>query len=53
MLDLLNAVARADGQLGWSIVYGESSSAKRVTLTIGHYGNGPSFGWPTLPPGVS
>jgi hypothetical protein len=53
MLDLLNAVARADGQLGWSIVYGESSSAKRVTLTIGHYGNGPSYGWPTLPPGVS
>jgi hypothetical protein len=53
MLDLLNAVARADGQLGWSIVYGEASSTKRFTLTIGHYGSGPSYSWPTLPPGVS
>ncbi|HEY2153153.1 MAG TPA: hypothetical protein VGH34_20255 [Vicinamibacterales bacterium] len=53
MLDLLNAIARADGQLGWAVVYGESSSTKRLTLTIGHYGNGPSYSWPTLPPGVS
>ncbi len=53
MLDLLNAIARTDGQLGWAIVYGEASGTKRFTLTIGHYGNGPSYSWPRVPPGVS
>jgi hypothetical protein len=49
ILDLLNAVARADGQLGWSVLYGTPASAKRFALTLGHYGNGPTFGWPSLP----
>jgi hypothetical protein len=49
LLDVLNAAARADGQLGWAVSYGPASSATRFTLTIGHYGNGPSASWPERP----
>jgi hypothetical protein len=49
ILDVLNAAAVADGELGWWVEYGTTSSPTRFRLTIGHYGNGPTFGWHVLP----
>ena len=48
-IDVLDAAARADGQLGWAVSYGPPGSASRFTLTLGHYGNGPSVSWPARP----
>jgi hypothetical protein len=48
-IDVLDAAARADGQLGWAVSYGPPGSATRFTLTLGHYGNGPSVSWPMRP----
>jgi len=45
ILDVLNAVARADGELGWSVRYGRPSDPVAFELTIGHYGIGPMHGW--------
>jgi hypothetical protein len=53
VLDVLNAAARADGQLGWAVWYGPPRGTARFTLTIGHFGSGPSFSWPDRPRGVS
>jgi hypothetical protein len=49
VLDVLNAVARADGELGWGVRYGGPSEASRFILTLGHYGNGPTHSWRELP----
>jgi hypothetical protein len=49
VLDVLNAAARADGELGWIVLYGAAGTGTRVTLTIGHYGNGPTASWPEPP----
>jgi hypothetical protein len=51
LLDLLNAIVLADGQLGWSVRYGRPSDAIQFELTIGHYGLGPTHGWRRLPTG--
>src|SRR5262249_57354360 len=45
ILEVLNAVARADGELGWSVRYGQPSDPVAFELTIGHYGIGPMHGW--------
>lgn len=50
VLDVLNAAARADGELGWWVRYGLPSDARQLELTIGHYGIGPTFGWRERPP---
>jgi hypothetical protein len=49
LLDVLDAVVRADGELGWAISYGTASNPTRFTLTIGHFGNGPTRGWHERP----
>jgi hypothetical protein len=49
VLDVLNAAARADGELGWIVLYGAGGTGPRVTLTIGHYGSGPTASWPEPP----
>jgi hypothetical protein len=49
LVDLLNAIVLADGQLGWAVRYGRSSDSTQFELTIGHYGIGPTHGWRRLP----
>jgi hypothetical protein len=49
ILDVLNAAAVSDGELGWWVEYGTTSDPTRFRLTIGHYGSGPTFGWHDLP----
>jgi hypothetical protein len=53
VLDVLNAAARADGQLGWAVSYAAAGAPSRFTLTIGHFGSGPTFSWPNRPRGIS
>jgi len=50
LLDVLDAAVRADGELGWAVCYGNAPSPTRFTLTLGHYGNGPTLGWHERPP---
>jgi hypothetical protein len=52
VIDALNAAARADGELGWWARYGATPQTTRFALTLGHYGNGPSLGWPKAPTGA-
>jgi hypothetical protein len=49
ILDVLDAAVRADGELGWWVAYGSVSDRQRFSLTLGHYGNGPTAGWPERP----
>jgi hypothetical protein len=49
LLDVLDAAVRADGELGWAVCYGSAPGPMRFTLTLGHYGNGPTLGWPERP----
>lgn len=49
VLDLLNAIALADGELGWSVRYGRPSDLIQFELTIGHYGVGLTHGWRRRP----
>jgi hypothetical protein len=49
ILDLLNAIALADGELGWSVRYGRPPDQIQFELTIGHYGIGPTHGWRRRP----
>jgi hypothetical protein len=49
ILGVLNAIARDDGELGWSVRYGRPSDPVAFELTIGHYGIGPTHGWPRRP----
>jgi hypothetical protein len=49
LLDVLDAAARADGELGWAVLYGTAPNPTRFTLTLGHYGNGPTRGWRERP----
>jgi hypothetical protein len=49
VLDVLNAAARADGELGWVVLYSAGTSGPRFSLTLGHYGNGPTASWPEPP----
>jgi hypothetical protein len=53
LLDVLDAIARADGELGWAVSYGTAPNPTRFTLTLGHYGNGPTRGWHERPPAAS
>jgi hypothetical protein len=52
LLDVLDAAVRADGELGWAVSYGTAPSPMRFTLTLGHYGNGPTLGWHERPQAV-
>ena len=52
LLDVLDAVVRADGELGWAVSYGTAHNPTRFTLTLGHYGNGPTLGWHERPQAV-
>jgi len=47
--DVLNAVTRSDGELGWWVRYGGPTDDRRFELTIGHYGIGPAAHWSPLP----
>ena len=49
VLDVLNAVIRNDGELGWWVSYGGATERRRFSLMLGHYGNGPTFGWAERP----
>jgi hypothetical protein len=49
VLDVLNTSVREEGELGWWVSYGDASERHRFSLTLGHYGNGPTFGWPARP----
>ena len=49
LLDLLNAIVAADGELGWSVRYGRPSDLIQFELTIGHYGIGITHGWRQRP----
>ena len=49
ILDVLNTTVRNDGELGWWVSYGSAAERQRFSLTLGHYGNGPSFGWAERP----
>lgn len=49
VLDVLNAAIRDDGELGWWVSYGGATERQRFSLTLGHYGIGPTFGWPERP----
>jgi hypothetical protein len=49
IVDVLNAAARADGELGWSVRYGGPSDSMKFELAIGHYGNGPTHRWTERP----
>jgi hypothetical protein len=49
VLDVVNALVRDDGELGWWVSYGNASEPQRFSLTLGHYGNGPTFGWTERP----
>ena len=49
ILDVLNTAVRDDGELGWWVSYGGPSERQRFSLTLGHYGNGPTHGWPERP----
>ena len=45
IVDVLNAVVRSDGELGWWVHYGGATDDRRVEMTIGHYGVGPTASW--------
>ena len=49
LLDLLNAIALADGQLGWWVRYGGAADRTQFELTLGHYGVGLTHGWRKRP----
>jgi hypothetical protein len=49
LLDLLNAIALADGQLAWWVRYGGPSDRVQFELTIGHFGVGLTHGWRKRP----
>jgi hypothetical protein len=49
ILGVLDAAVRDDGELGWWVAYGNASDRQRFTLTLGHYGNGPTAGWAERP----
>lgn len=51
LLDLLDVIALADGQLGWCVTYGRTSDRIQFWLTLGHYGIGPRHGWSKRPEG--
>src|SRR5713226_5738803 len=53
LLDVLDAAVRADGELGWAVRYGNAPSPMRFTLTLGHYGNGPTLSWHERPQAVT
>jgi hypothetical protein len=53
LLDVLDAVVRADGELGWAVSYGTAPNPTRFSLTLGHYANGPTRGWQERPPAAS
>jgi hypothetical protein len=49
ILDVLDAAVRSDGELGWWVAYGDALDRQQFALTLGHYGNGPTAGWPERP----
>jgi hypothetical protein len=49
LLDVLDAAVRSDGELGWAVAYGMAPSPTRFILTLGHFGTGPTLGWPERP----
>jgi len=49
LLDLLNAIALADGQLAWWVRYGGPSDRMQFELTIGHFGVGLTHAWRKRP----
>jgi hypothetical protein len=49
ILDVLDGAVRADGELGWWVAYGRASERQQFSLTLGHYGNGPTAAWPARP----
>jgi len=49
VLDVLNSAVRDDGELGWWVSYGGALERQRFSLTLGHYGNGPTLAWPQRP----
>jgi hypothetical protein len=48
ILDVLNTAAQSDGQLGWAVSFGSLSSSP-FSLTLGHYGIGPTANFTSLP----